>query len=145
MSKLKITETKFGKIKLSDGTFIVSRVAIVDVRIAIENTPFGPEFDVKTVGGVSVYPSEDVLKEISNKDVILPGKPVTEGWEPVKVLEFEPPVEEAIYNSNSMGEYRIRVELEPIAVSKNVKYRTVLGEPLYAVKWFPRMQWEKFD
>ncbi len=145
INKLKFKDSKLGYVKVSDGSVIILRVAIVDVRVREEASPFGVEFDVNATGGVSVYPSEDALKEASSKPVIKPGKIVKEGWIQVDIIEKTSAYEEVIYHDERVGRYLVRVEIEPIMVSKNTLYKTMQGIPWYVVRWVPKITWSRVE
>lgn len=143
IDRLKFKESMLGYVKVSDGSVIIIRVAIVDVRVREEVSPFGIEFDVNATGGIAVYPSEDVLKEVRDKPAIEPGKTVNDGWAQVGIVEGTPAYEEAVYHEENEGRYLIRVEIEPIMVSKNTLYKTPQGTPLYVVRWVPKITWNE--
>ncbi len=145
MGKLtKVLNVEWGTIKLEDNTRIVFRAAIVDAIPSQEISPFGVEFGVNVATGISVYPSPESIKEVEGKEVSPPGvTPPKEGWVRVKILEKESAIEEVEYIDPILGRYRIRVEFEPAMVSKNTKVRTLNGEPLYMVRWAPKITWEE--
>jgi len=145
INKLKFKDSKLGYVKVSDGSTIILRIALVDVRVREEASPFGVEFDVNATGGISVYPSENALKEISDKPVIEPGKIVKEGWIQVDIIEKASAYEEAIYHDEKVGRYLVRVEVEPIMVSKNTLYKIAQGIPWYIVRWVPKITWSRVE
>lgn len=145
IDKLKFKDSRLGYVKVSDGSVIILRVAVVDVRVREEASPFGVEFDVNATGGVAIYPSEDALKEASSKPVIEPGKIVKEGWIQVDIIEKTSAYEEVIYHDERVGRYLVRVEIEPIMVSKNTLYKTTQGIPWYVVRWVPKVTWGRVE
>lgn len=145
IDKLKFKDSKLGYVKVGDGSVIILRVAIVDVRVREEASPFGVEFEVNATGGVAVYPSEAALKEVSDKPVIEPGAIVKEGWIQVDMFEKALAYEEAVYHDEKVGKYLVRVEIEPIMVSKNTLYRTIQGIPWYVVRWVPKITWSRVE
>jgi len=145
IDRLRFKDSRLGYVKVNDGSIIILRVAIVDVRVREEASPFGVEFDVNATGGVSVYPSEDALKEVKDKSAIEPSKTVKEGWIQVDIVEKTSAYEEAVYYKESKDKYLIRVEIEPIMVSKNTLYKTLQGAPLYVVRWVPKITWSKIE
>lgn len=145
INKLKFKDSKLGYVKVGDGSVIILRVAIIDVKVREEASPFGVEFDVNATGGVSVYPSEDALKETSDKPVVEPSKIVKEGWIQVDIIEKTSAYEEVIYHDERVGRYLVRVEIEPIMVSKNTLYKTMQGTPWYVVKWVPKITWSRVE
>lgn len=145
IDKLKFKDSRIGYIKVNDGSMILLRAAIIDVRMREETSPFGVEFEVSATAGIAVYPSEDVSKEILNKPAIEPGKTVNEGWIQVDIIEKNSAYEEVVYDSGKMGKYLVRVEIEPLMVSKNTLYKTPQGLPLYAVRWVPKVTWRKIE
>lgn len=145
VDKLRFRESGLGYVRLSDDSVVILRVAIIDVRIRGEASPFGVDFDVSFTGGVSVYPSEKALREVMDKPVLEPGKSVGEGWVRVEIRDKSSAYEEAVYSDAKVGAYVIRVEIEPIMVSKNTMFRTVRSEPLYVVRWVPKVTWNRLE
>jgi len=145
INKLKFKDSKLGYVKVNDGSVVILRVAIIDVRPREEASPFGVEFEVNITGGVSVYPSEDSLKEVSDKLVIEPDKIVKEGWIQVGIIEKAPAYEEVIYHDEKVGRYLVRAEIEPIMVSKNTLYKTIQEIPWYVVRWIPKITWSRVE
>lgn len=143
VNRLRFRDSKLGYVKVSDGSTIILRVAVVDVRVREEASPFGAEFDVNATGGIAVYPSKSALDEIKDKPVLEPGKTVSKGWRRVDIIEKAPAYEEVIYSDERIGKYMIRVEIEPIMVSKNTLFKTVQGLPLYVVRWVPKITWSE--
>lgn len=144
MGKLtKILSVKWGTMKLEDNTLITFRAAVVDAVPSQEISPFGVEFGVNIATGISVYPSQESITEVEGKPVAPPGAPPKEGWVRVKILEKKPAIEEVEYEDSKLGRYRIRVEFEPAMVSKNTQVKTLSGEPLYMVRWAPKITWEE--
>ena len=143
VDRLRFRESKLGYVRVSDGSVIILRVAVVDVRVREEASPFGAEFDVNATGGMAVYPSESTLNEVKDKPVLEPGRTANEGWARVDIVEKAPAYEEVIYSDERMGRYLIRVEIEPIMVSKNTMFKTIQGLPLYAVRWVPKITWSE--
>ena len=90
IDRLGFEDSRLGYVKVGDGSMIILRVAIVDVRLREEASPFGAEFDVNATGGIAVYPSESALNEVKDKPVLEPGKTVSEGWIRVDIAERAP-------------------------------------------------------
>jgi len=145
IDKLRFKDSRLGYVKVSDDSVIILRVAVVDVRVREEASPFGVEFDVNATGGISVYPSKKALDEVKDEPVVEPGKIPSEGWVRVDIVEREPAYEEVIYNDDRAGRYLIRVEIEPIMVSKNTRFKTLQGLPLYFVRWVPKITWSEIQ
>ena len=145
VDKLKFRGGRLGYVKLSDGSMVVLRVAVIDARVREETSPFGVEFEVDATGGVSIYPSEKSIKEIENKPVLEPRRAVGEGWVRVDIVDKMPAYEEVIYDDGKIGAYVIRVEIEPIMVSKNTMFKSIRGQPLYVVRWVPKVTWSKLE
>ena len=143
INKLRFKDSRLGYVKVSDDSIIILRTAVVDVRMREEASPFGAEFDVNATGGTSVYPSKEALEEVKDKPVVEPGKIPSEGWVRVDIVEREPAYEEVIYDNGKVGGYLIRVEIEPIMVSKNTRFKTLQGLPLYFVRWVPKINWSE--
>ena len=144
MGKLnRVLNTKWGNIKLEDNTLIKFRVAIVDVHPFEEASPFGVEFGVNITTGISVYPSEESMRELEGKPIAQSKIPPKEGWIQIKIIEKESALEEVEYEDPELGKYKIRVEIEPVMASKNTQIKTPNGEPWYVVRWVPKITWEK--
>jgi len=139
--RLKFRSSELGYVRVEDGSILVLRVALVDVRERRIPSPFGVEFDVNFNVGLAVYPSEESLREVEGKPILESGRVASEGWAPVKIVEKASAYEEAIYVGEDGRQYLVRVEVEPIMVSKNAMYRAAQGTPLYAVRWVPKVTW----
>ena len=139
--KFTLKNFKLGYVKLSDGTSIILRVAIVDIKPL--QTSFGVEFNVVTVSGSSVNPSESVLNEIRDKPIIEPNKTPSDGWTLVNIVEKQSAYEEVEYLSNE--KYIIRAEVEPLIVVKNTKYKSIQEQPIYIVRSARKISWKKVE
>jgi len=117
-----------GLIKLSDGTELKLRILIVDVK-ELGFSPFGGiNFDVRTVGGVSTVRVPDELKRAVADKPLAPPEPPVDGWEILDIEKQEPAVAEAVVDT-SKGKFRVKVVAEAVMVSRNMKYRSIHGEP----------------
>ncbi|WP_457751705.1 hypothetical protein [Thermococcus sp.] len=145
MVPFELITAKWGEMELSDGTIVRFRVALVDAIPSEETTPFGTEFEVNIATGISVTPSPESIEEVKDKQIIPSGSSVEDGWKQVKIIKSDSAYEEVRYSNDKLGEYKIRVEIEPAMVSKNTKFKTAKGEPLYVVKWIPKLMWEKLS
>jgi hypothetical protein len=137
--QLDFQKVELGYVKTNDDSLIVVRVAIIDVKPTGKTGPFGPEFSVDFVVGISVRPSERVKEEIRDKPTIDPGKPVEEGWVLVEILDKCCAYEEVTYRAEDLGDFLVRVEVEPIMVAKNTLYKLPDNTPLYVVRWVPKV------
>ncbi|MFP3233856.1 MAG: hypothetical protein RXR08_09255 [Sulfolobaceae archaeon] len=142
LNNLSFRNSVRGYVKVSDGSIIILRAAIVDVRPSQVSSPFGVEFNVNYIVGISVHPSEGALNEVKDKPILEPGKQVNEGWIQLEINDKVSAYEEVIYKDAKIGEYLIRVEIEPIMVSKNTLFK-VRQEPLYTLRWAPKISWNK--
>jgi len=143
--RINVRSIKLGYIKLDDGTIIVQRVAVVDARPVRVGSPFGVDFDLVVISGISPHPSEKVLEELKDKPMLEPNKPPPDSWRQLKILDKEPAVEEVEYFDEEVGRYIIRVEIEPLMASLNTGAKTPKGEPFYIVRWAPKISWRKED
>ena len=139
--KFTLKNFKLDYVRLSDGTSIILRVAIVDIKPL--QTPFGVEFNVLTTGGISVYPSDSVLNEVKDKPLVEPDKTPSDGWTLVEIIEKQPAHEEVEYHLNE--KYIIKAEIEPLMVVKNIKYKNIQEQPIYIVRWAKKLSWEKVE
>jgi len=143
LKKFKLKDFNLGYVKLSDGTAIILRAAIVDIKP--HQTPSGVEFNVLTTGEISVYPSDSALNEVKDKPLIEPGKTPLDGWTLIDIVEKQSAYEEVEYPLNEKEKYIIKAEIDPLLVAKNIKYRTIQKEPIYAVKWITKTSWKRAD
>ena len=143
--RISVRNIKLGYLKLEDGTFIVQRVAVVDARPVSVESPFGVDFDLVVLSGISPHPSREVLEELKDRPALRPGEQPPESWRPLKIVEKESAVEEVEYFDEEVGRYLIRVEIEPLMVSLNTGARAPKGEPLYVVRWAPKATWTKIE
>jgi len=141
--KFTLKNFKLGYVRLSDGTSIILRVAIVDIRPLQTPSPFGVEFNVITVSGISVHPSQSVLNEVKDRPTVEPNKTPLDGWTLVNVTEKQPAYEEVEYLLNE--KYIIRAEVEPLMAVKNVKYKSVQEQPIYIVRSAKKISWIKVE
>jgi len=137
--RISVRNIKLGYLKLEDGTFIVQRVAIVDARPIKLASPFGVDFDLVILSGISPHPSKKVLEELKDKPTLEPNKPPPDSWRPLKIVDKAPAVEEAEYFDEEVGRYVIRVEIEPLMASLNTGVKTPKGEPFYVVRRVPKI------
>jgi len=144
---LKISEASgLGFITVSDGTILKFKVSIVDIR-EIEGmfSPFGGVvFDVKAVGGVSVYKVPEELKKAVADKRIAPPEPPQDGWEILEIKEQKPAVVEEIVDS-SKGKFLVRVVGEAVMVARNMNYKTTHDEPVYWVSWVYKISWRPVE
>jgi hypothetical protein len=141
--RLNFQRTELGFVKTEDDSLIITRVAVIDIKPAERSGPFGPEFNINFTVGVAVHPSEKIREEIRGKPLLEPGKTVDEGWIRVEILEKYNAYEEVVYKDQTLGEYLIRVEIEPIMVAKNTLYKLLDDMPYYVVRWIPKISYKK--
>lgn len=143
--RIEVTKVVLGFSRLEDGTLIIHRVAIVDVRTARTESPFGAEFEINFTTGISAYPSKKVLEEFKDKRVLAPGEKPPDSWRQLEIKEKKPAVEEVEFEDSELGKYLIAVEVEPVMASVNTEVRTIRGEPLYVVRWAPKVSWRRVE
>jgi len=141
LDKLKVKDYKRGYVKLSDDSIAILRISIVDVKPI--QTPL--QFDVITIGGISVIPSEDARKEVKDKPLAEPGKLPTGGWSLLDIVEKQSAYEEVEYITDTNEKYLIRAEMEPLMASKNSNYRNQKGEPIYIINAVTKTSWRKVE
>ncbi|RLG80972.1 MAG: hypothetical protein DRO09_02470 [Thermoprotei archaeon] len=78
--------------------------------------------------------------DVRDKPFSPPDRPPEEGWELIDIQGQEPAVEEVEVEADGR-KYRVRVLGEASMVSRNMSYRTDVGEPLYWVYWSIKIQW----
>jgi len=145
LNKFSLKDFNLGYVKLSDGTTIILRAAVVDIKPLQITPPFGVEFNVSVVGGVSAYPSDSALNEVKDKQLIEPDKMPSDGWTLIDIVEKQSAYEEVVYLLNGKEKYVIKAEIEPILAAKNTNYRTIQNEPLYFVRWVNKVSWKKCE
>lgn len=138
---LQITSSKFGWAKLSDGTRLSYRVAILTVKTVpgTESRPIGPLFRVGTIAHVTVeYCPEELREKVKDKPPFKLEPSVltnSELWEVVEVLEYEPARETCLYQARDGRVYSITTEIEPTIVARTLHFRDEYGNPVYFVRW----------
>jgi len=145
VSRIRIRNVELGHGKLADGTVIVLRVAIVDVRPIRVGSPFGVEFEVSFTTGISAYPSQKVLEDFKDKQVLMLGENLPDSWQQLGIVDKKSAVEEVEFNDEKLGKYIIRVEIEPLMAAVNTEKKSIKGEPIYAVRWAPKISWRKIN
>ncbi|MGC9113153.1 hypothetical protein [Acidilobus sp.] len=135
--------TEDGIVKLSDGSTLLLKVFIVDIRELGGFSPFaGVNLVVNVTVGITV---KEVPKELSKR---VQDKPVVDltvpqdGWEMVEIDRdhSRPAVVETEFNS-SKGPLLVRAEVEAVMAARNLNYRDRLGEPLYFISWVYKVSW----
>jgi hypothetical protein len=138
----RVTSFGFGRIVLDDGTVIVLRVAIVNVKKAEGFSPFGGvNLSVKVVGGVgTISVPEELRKTVADKPLAPPGALPKDGWEYIEIKEQEPAFEQVEVEVDGR-KFIVRVEAEATMVVRNLTVKTDAGEPLYVVNWAYKIKW----
>lgn len=134
--------SKPGIVTLADGSKLVLRVVIVGVK-HVGFSPFGGvNFTIKTAGGIaSLYVPDELKNKVKDKPLTPPDKPPEDGWELIDIQSQEPAIEEVEVEVEGK-KYRIKVLAEASMVSRNMNYKTDVGEPLYWVHWNVKTQWK---
>jgi len=140
-SRIKIDRSKIGYTKLADDTIILIRVAIFDIKEG-ELKPTGPDFRI----GYNVSISAEATQSLKNKVKEKPFPPPDgshiknlEIWEIIDIIEHDIAREEGIYKAKDNRIYRIIVEIEPTIVARTLEYKDPLGNPIYYVRWSPKI------
>jgi len=143
---LNVKRFEFGRIVLSDGAVLVSRVAIVDVKKAGDFPPFGGvNLTVKAVGGISLLEvPKELMDIVADKPVVPPDALPSDGWEYVEIKEQKPAFEEVEAEIDNR-KYWVYVEIEPLMSARNLKYRSSVGEPFYIVNWVNKVKWKPLE
>ena len=145
VSRIRIRNVELGLGRVADGTVIVLRVAIVDMRPIRVGSPFGVEFEVSFTTGISAYPSQKVLEDFKDKQVLMPRENLPDSWQQLGIVDKKSAVEEVEFNDEKLGKYIIRVEIEPLMAAVNTEKKSIKGEPIYAVRWAPKISWRKIN
>lgn len=139
-----ISSVGTGFIKLADGAVLKLRILIVDVKEAGFSPFGGVNFDVKTVGGVSTSSIPEELKRAVADKPLAPPEPPLDGWEIIDIVEQQPAVAEEVIKTQK-GVFRVKVVAEAVMASRNMKYRSTLGEPIYWVSWVLKVSWKQIE
>lgn len=75
------------------------------MRVVRDKSPFGVDFEVIFTTGIAVRASENVIKLLENKKMLLPGESPPDSW---KIVESAPAVEEVLFEDKRIGMYLIR-------------------------------------
>lgn len=145
VSRIRVRNVELGHGRLVDGTVIVLRVAIVDVRPIRIGSPFGVEFEVSFTTGISAHSPREVLEGFKDKPVLMPGEKPPESWRQLEIVDKKSAVEEVEFNDEKLGRYTIRVEIEPLMAAVNTERKNIRGEPIYVVRWAPKISWKKIN
>ncbi len=141
LDRLRIRDGKLGYVKTADDSVIILRVAVVGVTQRQEESPFGIDFNVTTTQGIAVYPSGAVASQVKDRPMVESPIQAKDGWERIDIADKAVAYEEVVYTDRKLGSYVIRVEMEPLMVARNLRYRSTDGSPLYVVKWITKVYW----
>jgi len=146
MASISIVKSGFGRITLVDGSKLILRVAIVNVSKHPGSSPFGGvNLAVKTAGGVAIEElPEELKKAVADKPIVPPGLLPSDGWEYVDIVSQEPAFEEVEVVIDNR-KFIVRVESEAVMIARNLKYRSIEGEPFYAVNWVDKVRWKPVE
>jgi len=146
MASMSIVKSGFGRITLADGSKLVLRVAIVSVSMMPGSSPFGGvNLAVKTAGGVAIEElPEELKKAVADKPVVPPWLAPPDGWEYVDIVSQEPAFEEVEVVIGGRR-FIVRVESDAAMIARNLKYRSIEGEPFYAVNWVDKVRWKPVE
>lgn len=135
-----------GSIKLADGSELRLRIMIVDIK-ETGFSPFGGvNLNVTPAVGVAVVKvPEELRKAVADKPILqLQHNLPQDGWEIIDIVEQEPAEAEEVVET-SRGRYRVRVVVEAVMVSRNMKYRDAFNEPIYWVYWVLKTSWKPIE
>ena len=129
-----------GYVKLSDGTILIIRVVITDIR-EIRREPTGLIFNVGHSVSVAAF-SPESLKEIVKdkpKPVGLDYLKKLDVWEFIDIVECKNSIDECLYYGSDGLTYRISIEIEPTIASRTLEFRDEFMNPVYFVRWSPKI------
>lgn len=137
--------SKPGIVVPADGSKLILRVVIVGIK-SVGFSPFGGiNFIVKTAGGVvTSYVPDELKNSVKDKPLSPPDKLPEDGWELIDIQNQEPAVEEAEVEVEGK-KYKIKVLAEASMISRNMNYKTDIGEPIYWVHWAVKIQWKNLE
>jgi len=131
-----------GTVELKDGTILKLKITIVDARESGFSPFGGVNIAVKAIGGIGVVSVPNELKKrVSKKPIAPAGPPPEDGWEIVDIINYTPAAE-TIEVETFKGPFQVMVKGEPTMASRNLNYRTELGEPLYWLNWVNKISWK---
>lgn len=123
----------YGKITLSDGSVVETRVILSDLIINSEDI-LGADIIPAYVVAFRVIPTSELAKKMESAPLPPPTQiPFTTdaGWEKVEIAKVDKPTE-SIYSFES---YTLVLKMEMQAVAKNMRYRLPTGAPIYNIRW----------
>lgn len=132
------------KIKLADGSVLMLKITIINIKEG-GFSPFGGiSFNVKAMGGIStVTVPENVSKTVLDKPTAPPELP-HDGWEIIDIVDLEEAELEEVTES-SKGKFKVKVKAEPLMAARNMKYKTIDNEPLYWLSWVWKISWKPLN
>lgn len=129
-----IVEESWGKVSLSDGTSIETRIILADLTVVSENV-LGLEFATKQVVALRAKAPDTLKEEYKDKQMTGPGEspqPTAEaGFEKVEIDEIiDPTISKYLFN-----DHEVILKLDIQSAARNNKYKVVSNSPLYHVRW----------
>ena len=136
---------KEGVIKLSDGTKLRLRIAIVNAREKGISPFGGVDIAVKVIGGIATIEVPDEIRRlVIDKPLVSGPFPPRDGWQIIDIKDFEPAYEEKEIET-SKGNFLVKVQAEPVMAARNINYKTELDEPIYWVNWVYKVSWKPLE
>jgi hypothetical protein len=134
-----------GIIKLSDGTTLKLMVNILDARESGFSPLGGVNIFVKPVGGTAVVNlPKEIAEQVKDKPVFPSSEMPQDGWELVEITEFKPAIAQTTIDT-SKGKFMVKTIAEPSMASRNLNYKSELGEPIYYVVWATKISWKSVE
>ncbi len=144
MMQLHKAISKFGVLKLKDGTVLHVRVSLYNI-LEVGYTPVGPEVAYGMHVAVWVESSpEELRKKVADKPYgPMPSSLLSDKskWEVVEVESSEEAFEEVEFTSRfDGGRYRLRLEIHPYLVARTLEWRDDRGNPVYWIRWWTKLE-----
>jgi len=139
--KFHVVRSEPGYVKLSDGSTIISRVMITNIREQAFK-PTGPDFLVSYRVSFSVDAPDSLRDVVKTKPLPPPDAShisKLDIWEIVNITESKKSLEECLCKASDNREYIISAEIEATIIARTLEYKDEFGNPIYFVRWSPKV------
>jgi hypothetical protein len=123
----------WGKVALSDGSTMETRVILCDVVVNSEDL-LGVDVSLSYIVAMRIVPSNEMIKETQGLPTPPPNPPPPTpdaGYEKIEITKIDK-ITESIY---TFEDRLLTLKLEMQAVARNMQFRVPSGAPLYHVRW----------
>lgn len=131
-----------GRIKLADDTILKIVVNIIDARESGFSPFGGVNIVVKHFGGTAVVKVPDqLIQSVKDKPIYSSANQPQDGWEMMDIVESTNAIAETKIPT-TRGNFLVRLVSQPSMASRNLNYKSDLGEPVYIVYFAPIVGWK---